>query len=203
MARCWSNFMLARSSPNRKPRKPCKRDHTPRAPRIVSPLCARLSEPSEADSLHTSDITLSSLPMDWKVPLSVSRRKRRSINRPVELHSRAASCFSHTTTNQPLIAAPEFRNIHINHDDTTSVLLPNIHPSFFSRYILPCIHLTTTFTLPFSIECRESSIIWPKLPPKQAHERGAADRLSHLTSSSPHARTRAEATEVRYATVTQ
>jgi hypothetical protein len=184
-ARCSSNSTLARSLPSKKPRKPCKRDLTPRAQRIVSPLCVRQSEPSEADSLHTSDITLSSLPMDWKVQHTCQKAKEaidQSVGRTTHLKSQLL--LSHN--NQPLIAAPEFRNIHINHDDTTRVLLPNIHPSFSLPLHLPCIQTTHHLDLSASsVEYRLAAI------PAEASERVECRSIVsslHLFSSSPHAR---------------
>jgi len=118
--------------------------------------------------------------------MPVSKRKRRSISRSVELHSQA-SPTSHThTTNQPLIAAPEFRNIHIiNHDDTTSVLLPNIHPSFFlplhSAVHTTCHHLSISAS---SVEC---GISFDHSPPRRLGWMPSNNFL-FISSPSPHAR---------------
>jgi hypothetical protein len=69
-ARCSSNSTLARLSPSKRPRKPCKRDHSLRAPKIVSALCAQQSEHSETRSLNTSDSPLSSWHMHWMIQIA-------------------------------------------------------------------------------------------------------------------------------------
>ena len=123
-ARCLSNSMLAKSSPSKRPRKPCKRDHTPRALRIASPLCAQRSEPSKADSLQESDLTLSSLPTGGEkssIPISGCMSRFLTGRTP---HS-SASYLSHN--NQPLIAHPSSKHTHIT---TTRRAFLNIHPLF-------------------------------------------------------------------------
>jgi hypothetical protein len=126
-ARCSSNSTLARSSPSKRPRKPCKRDHTPKALRIVSPLCAQRSERSETDSLHASDITSSSLPKDGEVQHTYQQVQESILDR-----SNPALKPQRPRTQQPTSnSLPEFET-YTYHDDTTSV--PQ-HKSSFSRCI--------------------------------------------------------------------
>lgn len=144
-ARCSSNSTLARSSPSKRPRKPCKHDHTPRALRIVSPQCAQRSEPSKADPLQASNLTLSSLPTGGeKSSIPISGCMSRFL--PGRTPHSSASYLTHN--NQPLIAHPSSKHTHIT---TTRRAFLNIHPLFPTAF---AVHSTNN-TLAFSIECRE------------------------------------------------
>jgi len=136
--------MLARSSPSKRPRKPCKRDHTPRALRIVSPQCAQRSEPSKADSLHASDTTLSSLPTVGEVQHTYQQVQESILDRSDPALKRQLPHTQQPTSN----SRSEFET-YTYHDDTTSV--PQ-HTSSFSRCIARAFNPTT---LAFSIECGE------------------------------------------------
>jgi hypothetical protein len=128
----------------------------------VSPLCARQSEPSEADSLYASDITLSRLPLDCKVQHTFQRAKE-SIGRP----NHTLKLQLPLTQTQPLIAHPSSKYTY--HDDTTSALQ---HTSFYR-----CITAVHTTTNP-DFQHRVPSIVWPN--PATASKWGGAEQTSYL-----------------------
>ena len=116
--------MLAKSSPSKRPRKPCKRDRSLRAPRIVSAPCAQRSEPSEAGPLSRSDNTLLSLHLDREI-----QRDAQRATESVELSNLDSSLTHEPTSNSPS------RTRH-KHSTTTRRALQTYH---HFPAALPCI----------------------------------------------------------------
>lgn len=109
---------------------------------------------SLARQIHFTKVMLPYQVCLWtdRSSIPVGRRKSRLIGR-----SKYSSLSYLTPDNHPLIAHPSSKHTHIT---TIRRAFLNIHP--FSRCM--CRAYNTTITLPFSIECGVSSIVWPRNP---------------------------------------